>query len=76
MRIWERSLGNPIAERQSRPDGTVSREFDHGTVVYNPLGNRSASVRFSERRRSVATGKVGEEHALGCPDGDIFLTVE
>jgi hypothetical protein len=74
--FWERSLGKPIAERQSRPDGTVSREFDHGTAVYNPLGNRPVSVRFSERRRSVATGKVGEEHAVGCPDGDFFLRLK
>ena len=74
--FWERSLGKPTAERQARPDGTVSREFDHGTVVYNPLGNRLVTIRFPERRRSVATGKVDEEHALGCPDGDIFLNLK
>ena len=74
--FWERSLGKPIAERHARPDGTVSREFDHGTVVYNPLGNRLVTIRFPERRRSVATGTVEEEHALGCPDGDIFLKVK
>ena len=68
--FWDRSLGKPLAERQSRPDGTVSREFDHGTAVYNPLGNRPVTVRFSEPRKSLATGKVDEEHALGCPDGD------
>jgi len=74
--FWERSLGKPIAERQSRPDGTVSREFENGAAVYNPLGNRAVLVRFSDRRRSVATGKAGGEHALGCPDGDIFLRVK
>lgn len=74
--FWERSLGKPIAERQSRPDGTVSREFENGAAVYNPLGNRAVLVRFSDRRRSVATGRAGEEHALGCPDGDIFLRVK
>jgi hypothetical protein len=74
--FWERSLGKPLAERQSRPDGTVSREFEHGTAVYNPLGSRPVTVRFSERRKSVATGRVDEEHALGCPDGDIFLRLK
>ncbi len=72
-RSWERSLGEPTAERQSRPDGTVSREFQHGTVVYNPLGNRPETVRFPEQRRAVATGKADDVHAVGCPNGDIFL---
>ncbi len=50
--------------------------YENGTAVYNPLGNRAVLVRFSDRRRSVATGKVDEEHALGCPDGDIFLKLK
>lgn len=56
--------------------GTVSREFDHGTAVYNPLGNRLVTVRFPELRRSLATGKVDEEHSVGCPDGDIFVRLK
>ena len=43
--------------------------------VYNPLGNRPVTGRFSEPRKSLATGWVAEEHALGCPDGVIFLTI-
>jgi hypothetical protein len=74
--FWERSLGKPIAERLWHPDGTVSRDFEHGTAVYNPLGNCPVTVRFRERRRSAATGRVDEEHALVCPDGDIFLSLK
>ena len=45
-------------------------------TVYNPLGNRPVTGRFSEPRKSLATGRVDEEHALGCPDGDIFLRLK
>lgn len=71
--FWSKTLGLPVADRRENDDGTVSREFEHGTVVYNPMGNQPVFVVFPEPRESVATGRKGKEHRLGCPDGDIFL---
>jgi hypothetical protein len=51
----------------------VRREFDGGTVVYNPMGNRDATILFSQSRTSVATGRTAKKHRLASPDGDIYL---
>ena len=51
----------------------MRREFDGGTVIYNPMGNRSVAVVFSQPRTSVATGQTAREHQLASPDGDIYL---
>jgi len=74
--FWDRSLGKPVGEAAARHDGTVIREFENGTVVYNPMGNRPVEVTFSEIRKSVATGTSSERHKLTCPDGDIYLKTE
>jgi hypothetical protein len=71
--FWNRSLGRPIAKGWKSADGTVRREFEKGTVVYNPMGNKAAAVDLIEERRSVATGKVARSHALPALDGDIYL---
>ena len=64
-----------MATETAAADGTVHREFQNGTVVYNPLGNKAVSVTFPEDRRSAATGRIGRTHALRSPDGDIFLKI-
>lgn len=73
--FWNKSLGKPVAQRIANPDGTVRREFDNGTVVYNPLGNKAVTVIFPEPRRSAATGNTARLHELGSADGDIFLKI-
>jgi len=75
-KFWSRSLGKPEAKGKVAGDGTVRREFQNGTVVYNPMGNKAVSVTFPEERRSVATGKIARSHDLGSADGDIFLKVK
>jgi hypothetical protein len=35
--------------RNSEPDGTMRREFENGTVVYNPMGNKAVSVDPEDR---------------------------
>jgi len=50
-----------------------SREFENGTVVYNPMGNKTVTVVFAETRTSAASGKSSKEHVLKSPGGDIFL---
>lgn len=74
-KFWNRSLGKPVARGKATSDGTVRREFENGTAIYNPMGNKLASVKFSEDRRSAATGKTARTHNLGSADGDIFVKV-
>jgi hypothetical protein len=74
--FWSKSLGKPVDKETADPNGTVRREFENGTAVYNPMGNKAVSVTFSERRRSAATGKTAQSHDVGSPDGDIFLKVK
>ena len=74
--FWNKSLGKPVAKGTADSNGTVRREFENGTVVYNPMGNKAVSVTFPEERRSVATGKTARTHEVGNADGDIFLNVK
>jgi hypothetical protein len=71
--FWNKSVGRPVSAGTTAADGTVKREFDAGTVIYNPMGNRDVTIRFSQPRTSVATGRTAMEHQLGSPDGDIYL---
>jgi hypothetical protein len=74
--FWNKSLGKPVGKGAADSAGTVRREFENGTVVYNPMGNKAVSVAFPEDRRSAATGKKARTHHLDSTDGDIFLKVE
>jgi len=74
--FWDKSLGKPLSEETSKDDGTVIRQFENGTVVYNPMGNKPVEVIFSKTRKSIATGINSNRHKLGCTDGDIYLKIE
>jgi len=71
--FWDKRLGKPVSERKQRADGAFSREFEDGTVVYNPMGNSPALISFKETRKSLATGKSARRHTVAALDGDIFL---
>jgi hypothetical protein len=71
--FWDKSLGRPISNGIERPEGATSREFENGTVVYNPIDNRTVSIVFDDVRTSVATGRSAQRHELAALDGDIFL---
>ncbi len=71
--FWEKGLGRPLAMGVAQDDGTTRREFERGTAVYNPMGGRTATVRFDDERVSRATGARGRVHAVAASDGDIFL---
>jgi hypothetical protein len=73
--FWDKNLGKPVAPSSKRNDGAVIREFEKGTVVYNPMGNRTVEVVFDNVRISRATGKSGKIHTLESSDGDIYLHV-
>jgi hypothetical protein len=74
--FWDSNLGKPMGDGTTREDGTVLREFENGTVVYNPMGNKPVEVIFSENRKSPSTGVSSKRHKLACPDGDIYLRIE
>lgn len=71
--FWNRSLGRPVGQGNRSPDGTIRREFEKGTVVYNPLYNRAVSLTFDTEMTRVSSGRRGRQHDLPPADGDIFL---
>jgi hypothetical protein len=71
--FWDAKLGKPMSEGVTMPDGTMRREFEKGTVVYNPMGNGEVTIAFGEFRTSAATGETSKSHTLKSPDGDIYL---
>jgi hypothetical protein len=73
--FWDVGLGKPTSAGGTMPDGTMRREFDNGTAVYNPMGNETATVTFDEARSSAATGKTSNIHMLDSMDGDIYLKI-
>jgi hypothetical protein len=72
--FWERSLGRPLSARTEREDGASQREFDSGTVVYNPIGNAPVEVSFTLPHRSAASGTLGTTFVLNAFDGDLYLS--
>lgn len=71
--FWDADLGVPIASGEARQDGSVTRSFTNGVVIYNPMGNETVNVSFPESMQSVATGLSGTQHKVASADGDIFL---
>jgi hypothetical protein len=71
--FWTRTLGQPLSKGVRRSDGSFAREFEHGTAVFNPMGNRRATVSFEKSRRSVNTGKDATRHIISPGDGDLFI---
>lgn len=73
--FWNKSLGKPIGKAVGRADGATQREFEKGTVAYNPLGNGPVEIIFEEMRISRATGNRSRTHTLPDGDGDLYLHV-
>jgi len=68
-------LGRPAAPRVVRPDGVVTRLFQHGMVAYNAKGNGRTTLSFRRPVLSTATGVVSAKHVLDDEDGDIYVGV-
>jgi len=68
-------LGRPTAPRVFRPDGVVTRLFQHGMVAYNAKGNGRTTLSFRRPVLSAATGIVNTKHVLNDEDGDIYVSV-
>ena len=73
--FWNKSLGKAVAKGVARPDGAMSREYENGTAIYNPMGNRDVTVTFDRRHKSVANGKSGRTFTVAGCDGDLFVKV-
>jgi len=71
--FWNKTLGKPASKSIDKDDGTVIREFENGTVVYNPPGNKPVKVTFGRLRTSLAIGQSSNSHTVNSWDGDIFL---
>ena len=71
--FWDRRLGRPLGPGRRRPDGATEREFENGTVVYNPMDGAPVTVTFDAPRASAATGETARQHPVPPADGDLFL---
>jgi hypothetical protein len=71
--FWNKSLGKPVSQGATRPDGVVVREFEKGAVIYNPPGNTTATVAFDTPRQSLATGRACTVISIAAGDGDILV---
>jgi hypothetical protein len=72
--FWDKGLGHPTKPGVQRTDGAWERAFSGGTVIYNPPGGSSVTVRFDAPCRSRASGLSSTEHTVSTNDGDIFLS--
>ncbi len=70
--FWEKGLGRPMKSGIQRADGAWVREFSGGTVIYNPAGGSSITVRFDTPYRSRASSLTSTEHIVNANDGDVF----
>ncbi len=71
-----KALGRPTGPlAQPGPGGSVEREFENGTVVFNAPSNGTTHLHFDEERISAATGKRSKDQDVSAGDGDIFLRV-
>jgi hypothetical protein len=72
--FWSTHLGKPIGSPSiKRADGSYWREYEHGTVVFNPPENSSVNLDFSEDRTSQATQARSRHQQVGPGDGDLFI---
>jgi Hypothetical glycosyl hydrolase family 15 len=71
--FWDTSLGKPVGQAFHRDDGATLRQFERGTVVYNPMGNDSVEITFDDLHTSRAMGQRSRTHTLSACDGDIYL---
>ena len=71
--FWEKQLGKALASGCARPDGSIRREFEKGTVIYNPMGNVPVTISFDSPRTSAATSLRGKTFRVNEGDGDYYL---
>lgn len=71
--FWNTSLGRPKSSGVLKPDGSVQRDFEHGTAVYNPLGNKTVKLNFQTPHTAMSSQKTALTFDVPPCDGDLFL---
>lgn len=74
--FYDVNLGKPLAKGQRQTDGSWKREFEGGTVVYNPYGNSDVTVSFDKEMKRVSDNSVACSFTVPQRDGDIFVPVK
>lgn len=73
--MWDLSLGKPKAKGIKRADNSWVREYDGGTVLYNPIENGAVQITFDRDMRCFSTGEVGRTFSVEQRDGDIYMNI-
>lgn len=71
--FWDKTLGRPTDVGVVRPDNSITRQYENGIVLYNPLGNNPVTIEFNDSHTSLATGNSANVHQVSPQDGDIFI---
>ena len=71
--MWDYDLGKPVAERVEKENGSVWRDFENGTVVYNHYGNGEVTLTFEAEVKRISDGTTGKEFTMADRDGDFFV---
>lgn len=74
--FYDVKLGKPIAKGKKRSDGSWIREFEGGTVIYNPYGNKEVTVSFNKEMKRISDNSISDTFKVQQRDGDIFVTVK
>lgn len=70
--FYDIDLGNAKAD-MTQVNGAYRREFEHGTVIYNPIGNTPVNVSFPVNMKQWSTGTTGTQFTVPAYDGEIFV---
>lgn len=71
--FWDVNLGKPKRDLKKLSNGAYQRVFDNGVVIYNHYKNGKVYLKFKNKMRSAATGKISNSFVIDDRDGDIFL---
>ena len=71
--FWDLELGKPTGRLTARDDGSYSRSFDGGLVIFNPWQNGSVRVSLGSAMIRSSDGTTNTTFELQDADGDIFL---
>ena len=73
--FYELPLGRAVGTAVQRPDGGVQREFEQGTVLYNPPGNHPVIVHFNDYHWRGSDNFGEWTYTVPPGTGEIFLTI-
>jgi hypothetical protein len=72
--FWKPTLGAPVeAAGRINPDGSYGRNFQNGTVIFNPPDNHAVTVEFKTPVTRQSTQEIGTRFTVPDSDGEIFI---